>query len=97
MAEANKDERTLVMKSETGEDVTYQVADMNDEAKLLYTKIEILSKESQTIKTNAEFGLEKNDILQKYYLEVLKPLLDSDESETEEVEDAETAEKSDDK
>ena len=47
MAEANKDERTLVMKSETGEDVTYQVADMNDEAKLLYTKIEILSKESK--------------------------------------------------
>ena len=97
MAEANKDERTLVMKSETGEDVTYQVSDMNDEAKLLYTKIEILSKESQTIKTNAEFGLEKNDILQKHYLEVLKPLLDSDESETEEVEDAETAEESDDK
>ena len=97
MAEANKDERTLVMKSETGEDVTYQVADMNDEAKLLYTKIEILSKESQTIKTNAEFGLEKNDILQKHYLEVLKPLLDSAESETEEVEDAETAEESDDK
>ena len=97
MAEANKDERTLVMKSETGEDVTYQVADMNDEAKLLYTKIEILSKESQTIKTNAEFGLEKNDILQNHYLEVLKPLLDSDESETEEVEDAETAEESDDK
>jgi hypothetical protein len=91
MAEANKDERTLVMKQESGEDITYQVADMSDEAKLIYTKIEILSKESQNIKTNAEFGLEKNDILQKHYLEALKPLLDTDES-TEEVENAETEE-----
>lgn len=92
MAEANKDERTLIMKSDSGEDVTYQVADMNDEAKLLYTKIEIISKDSQTIKTNAEYALEKNDILQKHYLGVLKPLLDSDESEAEKVIDAETSE-----
>ena len=96
MADANEttnnvavDERTLVMKQESGEDITYMVNDFTDEAKVLYTKIEILSKESQNTKVNAEFKLEQNSILQQHYLEALKPLIEtSDEAETaEEVED----------
>lgn len=102
MADANEaannvavDERTLVMKQETGEDLTYMVNDFTVEAKMLYAKIEILSKESQNIKVNAEFNLEKNQILQSHYLEALKPSLEdlqpliatSDEAEiVEEVE-----------
>ena len=74
MADANEttnnvavDERTLVMKQESGEDITYMVNDFTDEAKVLYTKIEILSKESQNTKVNAEFKLEQNSILQQLH------------------------------
>lgn len=93
MADANKDERTLVMKQESGEDITYQVSEMSPEAQLIYSKIEILSKESQNTKVSAEFKLEQNQILQAHYLEALKPLIEtSDEAETaEEVEDEQIA------
>ena len=93
MADANKDERTLVMKQESGEDITYQVSEMSPEAQLIYSKIEILSKESQNTKVSAEFKLEQNQILQSHYLEALKPLIEtSDEAETaEEVEDEQIA------
>ena len=102
MADANevtenvaKDERTLVMKQETGEDFIYMVNDFPPEAKVLYAKIEVLSKESQNLKVNAEFNLEKNQILQSHYLEALKPSLKdlqplvepSDEAEIVEEED----------
>ena len=77
MADANKDERTLVMKQESGEDITYQVSEMSPEAQLIYSKIEILSKESQNTKVSAEFKLEQNQILQSHYLEALKPLIET--------------------
>jgi|TARA_Y100001972_G_scaffold98152_1_gene121469 hypothetical protein len=89
MAEANKDERTLILKSADGEDVSYAVEDMSDEAKVLYNKIQILATESQNIKANAEFAMEKNDILQKHYLEAITPLLNSDEEEESDKEENE--------
>ena len=88
MAEANIDERTLILKDDAGEEVTYKVADMSEEAKVIYAKLEIVGKDSQSIRTNAEFKLEQNDILQKHYVEAIKPLLSSEEEKTEEVEDA---------
>ena len=88
MAEANIDERTLILKDEAGEEVTYKVADMSEEAKIIYAKLEIVGKDSQSVRTNAEFKLEQNDILQKHYVEAIKPLLSSVEEKTEEVEDA---------
>ena len=71
--ENNSDERVLQSMIET-------------EAQVLYAKLELIGKDTQTIKANAEFKLEQNDILQKHYLEALKPLLSSDEEKTEEVE-----------
>lgn len=88
MAEANIDERTLILKDEAGEEVTYKVADMSEEAKIIYAKLEIVGKDSQSVRTNAEFKLEQNEILQKHYVEAIKPLLSSEEEKTEEVEDA---------
>ena len=88
MAEANIDERTLILKNEAGEEVPYKVADMSEEAKVIYAKLEIVGKDSQSVRTNAEFKLEQNDILQKHYVEAIKPLLSSEEEKTEEVEDA---------
>ena len=88
MAEANIDERTLILKDEAGEEVTYKVADMSEEAKVIYAKLEIVGKDSQSVRTNAEFKLEQNDILQKHYVEAFKPLLSSEEEKNEEVEDA---------
>ena len=86
MAEANTDERTLVIKDEEDKETVYKVAEMTEEAQLLYAKLELIGKDTQTIKANAEFKLEQNEILQKHYLEALKPLLSSDEEKTEEVE-----------
>ena len=57
MAEANIDERTLILKDEAGEEVTYKVADMSEEAKVIYAKLEIVGKDSQSVRTNAEFKL----------------------------------------
>ena len=99
MADANdttevvKDERTLVMKQESGEDVTYQVSEFTPEGKLLYAKIEMLHKDSENIRGNAEFSLEKNQILQAHYLQTLKPLIEpSDEAEiVEEADDEQGA------
>ena len=88
MAEANIDERTVILKDEEGKEVTYKVADMSDEAKIIYAKLEIVGKDSQSVRTNAEFKLEQNDILQKHYVEAIKPLLSSEEEKTEEIEDA---------
>jgi len=75
MDERKKDDRTIIIKTETGEDQAYKVSEMSDEEKLVYSKIEIISKESTNIKINAQFKLEQNDILQNHYLEILKPLL----------------------
>ena len=49
MAEANIDERTLILKDEAGEEVTYKVADMSEEAKVIYAKLEIVGKDSQSV------------------------------------------------
>ena len=86
MAEANTDERTLVLKDEDEKETVYKVSEMTEEAQVLYAKLELIGKDSQTVKANAEFKLEQNDILQKHYLEAIRPLLSSDEEKTEEVE-----------
>lgn len=86
MAEANTDERTLVIKDDENKETVYKVSEMKEEAKILYSKLELIGKESQTVKANAEFKLEQNDILQKHYLEAIRPLLSSEEEKTEEVE-----------
>ncbi len=89
MTEVSKDERKLVMADADGAESTYNVADMSDEAKVIYTKLDIISKNAQTTRTNLEFELEKLQILQKHYLEALQPLLNSDEEKAEEVEEDE--------
>ena len=86
MAEANTDERTLVIKDDENKETVYKVSEMKEEAKILYAKLELIGKDSQTVKANAEFKLEQNEILQKHYLEAIRPLLSSDEEKTEEVE-----------
>jgi len=90
MAEANnemKDERTLVLRNDdNGNEDIYKVADMSDEAKVIYTKLDIISKETMNTRANLEFAVEKNEILQRHYLEAIKPLLESDDETTEEVE-----------
>ena len=78
MAEANgKDTRTLKIADYDGAENQYNVEDMDDDAKLLYAKLDLLIKDSMTRRATAELALEHNDILQSYYLEQLKPLLES--------------------
>lgn len=80
MAEANKDERTLILKDEEGNDTVHAVADMSDEATIIYNKLGLIKKEADDLKMNADFKLEQQNILQMHYLEALKPLLSSDEA-----------------
>ena len=82
MAEANKDERTLIMQEDDGTSTTHVVADMSPQAQSVYNKLVVVQNEI----TKVTFDLEKLNFAQMGYIGTIKPLLNSDE-ETEDNED----------
>ena len=82
MANAVTEEKTLVIQNENEQDTIYKQKDMTDEAKVIYAKLELVTNNVNTLKANTDLQLEQHSILQRHYLEVLKPLLSSDEAIT---------------
>ena len=82
MAEANKDVRTLVLNDDSGESVTYAVADMTPEAQNIYNKLTLVQQEVSKL----SFELEQKNFAQMGYIGAIKAHLTSDE-ETEDNED----------
>jgi GTPase Era involved in 16S rRNA processing len=72
MAEAN--EPILTITEESGEK-KYNVNELSDEVKVLYNKLATLQDQHNKI---VEMSAE-NQILQKHYIEVIKPLLPKQE------------------
>ena len=80
MANAVTEEKTLVIQNENEQDTIYKLKDMTDDAKLIYAKLELVTNNVNTLKSNTALQLEQYSILQTHYLEALKPLLSSDEA-----------------
>ena len=82
MADAQKDERTLIINDKDGESVTYNVSDFSDEAKVLYEKIAYCeSKSKRLLKSYNEvtLELEQNNTAIQSYIDQIKELLPNDD------------------
>ena len=83
MAEAKQNEpKKVVFKMETdGVEKEYDVNDWSDEAKQLYNKLAIIQKSNNDFVANANFEIEKSEILQKHYVEQIKVHLPTEETD----------------
>ena len=75
-------EQEPVTFSITEDDVTkdYNLDDLPEEGQMVYKKLNLLQQQKQELVVNANFEVEKNDILQAEYLKQLKNHLPEDES-----------------
>lgn len=75
-------EQEPVTFSITEDDVTkdYNLDDLPEEGQVVYRKLNLLQQQKQDLVVNANFEVEKNDILQAEYLKQLKTHLPEDES-----------------
>ena len=78
MAEA-KEPILTITENEVAKE--YKVNDLSDEARLIYNKLAILQKQNQELVINANFEVEKNEILQKHYIEQIKVHLPTEEED----------------
>jgi hypothetical protein len=78
MAEAKEPILTMTENEVVKE---YKVNDLSDEARLIYNKLAILQKQNQELVINANFEVEKNEILQKHYIEQIKVHLPTEEED----------------
>jgi len=63
----------------------YLIDDMSDEGKVIYNKLAIIQKQKNDMVTNAQFEIEKADVLINYFMAELKdnlpePMEDEEES-----------------
>lgn len=58
----------------------YNLNDLPKEGQMVYKKLNLLQQQKQELVANANFEVEKNDILQAEYLKQLKNHLPKDES-----------------
>jgi hypothetical protein len=79
MAEANQEPILTMTENEVVKE--YKVNDLSDEARLIYNKLAILQKQNQELVLNANFEVEKNEILQKHYIEQIKVHLPTEEED----------------
>lgn len=79
MAEANQEPILTMTENEVVKE--YKVNDLSDEARLIYNKLAILQKQNQELVINANFEVEKNEILQKHYIEQIKVHLPTEEED----------------
>ena len=93
MAEANEnivnDEPKVLTLTEKVDDKDvekkYLIDDMSDEGKVIYNKLAIIRKQKNDMVTNAQFEIEKADVLINYFMAELKdnlpePMEDEEES-----------------
>ena len=64
----------------------YKVEDLSDENKILYNKVTLVNKQRQDVIANANFEVEKLEILGRHYSNALKEAVEGDESKVEVVE-----------
>ena len=79
MAEANQDPILTITEDEVAKE--YKVNDLSEEGRLIYNKLAILQKQNQELVVNANFEIEKNEILQKHYIEQIKVHLPTEEED----------------
>ena len=70
-------EQEPITFSITEDDVTkdYNLDDLPEEGQLVYRKLNLLQEQKNQLVSNANFEVEKNDILQAHYLNELKKQL----------------------
>jgi hypothetical protein len=90
MAEANQDPILTITEDEVATE--YKVNDLSEEARLIYNKLAILQKQNQELVVNANFEVEKNEILQKHYIEQIKVHLPTKEEDEDKESDNDSEE-----
>lgn len=63
----------------------YKVDDLSDEHKLIYNKVMLINRQKNEIVSNANFEVEKLDILAKHYSDQLKEAVEGDDKKVEVV------------
>jgi len=64
----------------------YKVEDLSEENKILYNKVTLVNKQRQDVIANANFEVEKLEILAQHYSNALKQAVEGDDTEVEVVE-----------
>lgn len=64
----------------------YKVEDLSDEHKILYNKVTLVNQQRQDVIANANFEVEKLEILARHYSNALKEAVEGDDTEVEVVE-----------
>ena len=64
----------------------YKVEDLSEENKILYNKVTLVNKKRQDVIANANFEIEKLEILAQHYSNALKQAVEGDDTEVEVVE-----------
>ena len=82
MTEENREELTFSF-ADNGKE--YKVDDLSDEHKVLYQKVMLVNRQKNEIVSNANFEVEKLDILAKHYSDQLKEAVESDDKKVEVV------------
>ena len=63
----------------------YKVEDLSDENKILYNKVTLVNQQRQEVIANANFEVEKLEILAKHYSNALKEAVEGDDTKVEVV------------
>ena len=64
----------------------YKVEDLSEENKILYNKVTLVNKQRQDVIANANFEVEKLEILAQHYSNALKDAVEGDDTKVEVVE-----------
>ncbi len=64
----------------------YKVEDLSEENKILYNKVTLVNKQRQEVIANANFEVEKLEILAQHYSNALKQAVEGDDTKVEVVE-----------
>ena len=82
MAEENK-ELTFTFNEDGKE---YKVEDLSEENKILYNKVTLVNQQRQEVIANANFEVEKLEILGRHYSNALKEAVEGEDTKVEVVE-----------
>lgn len=80
MADAKQENPTFKIEID-GVEKEFNVNDWSDEGKQLFNKLAIIQKAGNDFVANANFEIEKNEILQKHYVEQIKVHLPTEEED----------------
>tara|TARA_R100000995_G_scaffold82959_1_gene57808 strand:- start:116 stop:457 length:342 start_codon:yes stop_codon:yes gene_type:complete len=86
MSEEKKEIETF---SFPGEEEQHDIAGLSEEGKVLLNKVSLFEQAKQELIANANFEIEKNDILYNNYMEQLREVVNKKEEEDEPISDKE--------